>query len=1017
MTKKIYLGSFNNDNKKLLQDKAMDYLKQGKGDKFYYILPNGSLLKKYRQSFINSLEGTFELNLFTFDDVVNEIIGSSHLKSINHPMKSLIIRNILNDLSKKGKLDYYKDFVGMKGFVESCINIILEIKRSLITPIMYLDKCPDKNFFKEMGLIFKEYENVLQEKALTDRESDYLNSISMLEERPEYMDNLEFIIIDEFYDFRPVEIEIIKRLATKNIDIYVNMPFGVDSNNIILNKSLDKLKKLGFVVEPQINEPNNIFENLGQRLFTYDDSKFDFIDNIEVIKSPSSYLELKKIFREIKKHISEGIKLEDISLVILSNSYLNNLYKVSKEESLPLRISKNTSLRKLPLVKEFLNIVKTRISNGGREDTLNRIKSSYFPICDKALKENLEYIVRGQSFSNVDELKGLLTNSKKIKLESHYISDFNNLIENISNELESINIKDNITTYNNYFLKVINKFQVTSVIIEKYNVINEYEIFHRDLSSLERLKDLLHKMEEISLIEKEMTLEDYYLILEDYIAEEEITKGDKNLNGLNVLTPIMARGLNHKILFIAGLSQEEYPSLKNSSFFLSDDNQRILRGIGIEFMDYQERFSNEALKFAALISSCKDKVYMSFSENSLEEGKDIPSIFLDEVLSRIKGENIEEKVNITNIEMDLLINSNIEMTSCPKDFTNTLLNKYYLGDKLDEYIHYHQDKYKDVLDRINKITSIEMKRSQDGFNEYKGLLSDTKISSTLNTTLSNKTYSITYLESYSKCPYYFMLNTYFKIEEMERFVDEFSAIDIGTIYHSVLYSYYNKYRGELSNIIEFVVEDTLNYLREITFKHAAMSGFNKDKNKDLLIIENIYIRLSNFIKEDILRLNSEGIIPWAFEVEFDNEKLNLRGKIDRIDKLSGKDKYIVIDYKSSSYGKRDLDHIMSGLSQQLPVYILSQEDKDVIAGSYITLSDSKYFNAIGVLGEADFITKRQKGALDRTEYNDVLNNSKTFIATIIDKINDGDFSVNPLECSEYCSFKDICRYEDRKEEE
>ena len=199
--REVYIGSFNNGNKEILQKKAISYLKNNKGDKFYYLLPNGDLLKKYRRDFIKSVEGTFDMNLFTFDDVVNEIIESSFLKSIETPMKSLIIRNILKKLSLNGDLIYYKDFVNMKGFTKSCINIIREIKRSLITPESFLSQCPDLSYYKEIGLIYKEYEAVLKDKGLTDRESEYLDSINLLKNKADFLADLEFVIIDEFYEF------------------------------------------------------------------------------------------------------------------------------------------------------------------------------------------------------------------------------------------------------------------------------------------------------------------------------------------------------------------------------------------------------------------------------------------------------------------------------------------------------------------------------------------------------------------------------------------------------------------------------------------------------------------------------------------------------------------------------------------------------------------------------------------------------------------------------------------------
>ena len=1022
--RKVYLGSFNNENKKILQEKAYSYLKENKGDKFYYILPNGDLLKKHRQEFLSNLEATFEMNLFTFDDVVNEIIESRYLKKIDFPIKSLIIRNILKKLSGEGNLVYYNEFVDMKGFAQSCIDIIREIKRSLVISDTYLDNCPNLSFYKEIGLIYKCYENVLIDKFFTDRESDYLCSIEILQNSNDYLINLDYVIIDEFYDFRPVEMAIIKELSKKNIDIFINMPFGKQENNQILNGTVEKLKSIGFEIQYSNKNPINIFEDLGAKLFSNNKDSYDFIENIEITKSPSSYLELKKVFKEVKQKISEGIELEEIGVIILCDSYLDNLSKISTEENLPLSISKTTPLTNLPLIKEFSNLLKTKITNGSKENIINRIKSSYFPLFNQDRKEELEYIVRRLSFNNLEELNSILEDNKNLQIPANDLSHVIQLVDRINFDNQGINDRDKIHNYNRLFLEMLNRFKTANNILNKFSILKDYDIYHRDLLTLEKLKNILLKMDEIAVIQEEMTIEDYYLSFENYLIEESIIEREESVNGLKILNPINARGLSFRFLFIVGLSQEEYPRINNNSFFLSDDNHNILKSIGIDIKDYSERFSNEALKFSTLFSMCRERLYISFNENSQESGNDIPSMFLDEILSRINGDELKEKVVYTNIELDYLISGDIDKVSCEKDFTNTLLYKYYNKEIEDKYIVLHEKNYINKLNDINKITEVQIQRFNDEFNEYRGLLNDLNIKDIIMKDLKDKIYSISYLEAYSKCPYFFLLNNYFNVEEMGRRVEDFNPIDIGTIYHQVLNNYFNIYKDALiANIQTFDVEDTKDNLKELVLKYGSMAGYNTEIKKDLLIIENIYLRLMNFIKEDINRLyiSEDNIIPWEFEVEFgkdtpfdldlNEKKLSLRGKIDRIDKIPDKDYYIVIDYKSSAYGKKDLSHIQKGLSLQLPLYIMSQNHKNVIAGAYSTISDGEFFTAMGILGKASFINKRQKGAMEKEQWDIVLSNTKETIFNIVEKINNGDFSVNPLDCSPYCPFKDICRYE------
>ena len=147
----VYLGPFNNIKKNDLIDKALKSLRKKEGDKFYYLLPNGELLTDYRREFINQVEKTFDINLFTFDNVVKDILKTDLYLTINNAMKGLVIKKAINDLMDEGKIAYYIDLISMEGFIESLGSIIGEIKRSLVHPKDYLKNCPNSLKYKEIA--------------------------------------------------------------------------------------------------------------------------------------------------------------------------------------------------------------------------------------------------------------------------------------------------------------------------------------------------------------------------------------------------------------------------------------------------------------------------------------------------------------------------------------------------------------------------------------------------------------------------------------------------------------------------------------------------------------------------------------------------------------------------------------------------------------------------------------------------------------------------------------------------
>lgn len=1018
----VYLGPFNNSKSEELKNMGLDYLIKNKGNKFYYLLPNGELLREYRRNYIRKVVGTFEINLFTFDDIVNNILKDTIHSRISESMKELLLKEILRDLMLKNKINYYKDFINMEGFIKSTADIIGEIKRSLISPEDYFKNSFNSDFYKEIGVIYEEYEKRLKKFNFIDREGGYYKSIQILNKDNLFFKDLDFIIIDEFYDFRPIEMAILNELVKSDIDIYINIPFDMKKRNSNLNVTIDQLKHLGFDIKYIEHNSKNSFEELAYNLFSEEINEFDLRNSINLIEAPTAYLELRRIFEEIKRLIKNGVNLNAIGLVILNEEYMDSLFNVIKEESIPITINEETPLISLPLVVEFLNIIENRMNNGSKDTVINRIKSNYFKLDDDIERDSLEYIVRSLDFKNLSELS-LIFNSRNMNISMEQVESLKMLIDALITEQGQIPIEDTVENYNKLFIDIFNQFNIETNIFNRYKHKNNYELFKRDLSTLQVLREVFEDMEELSMIINNISLKDYYYSLINYMEEKSVEGIRGKTNSLQIFNPINIRGFQKDVLFVVGLSQADYPKLDTNNYFLNDYYYNELTRLGIDTKTYSERMNNEAIKFASIISSCKRSLYLSYSNN---KDNNISSMFLDEVLGMLKGEGIEEKVNLIHIDFGYLIKKDIKDITNEEDFSKFLIYNYYNGVEDEDLFGIHNYLYGDKFKRINEKIEPEIYRSKEEFSKYSGLMESDEILRDIKNNI-RQTYSISYLESYSRCPYYFMLNNLLEVKEMDREFEEYSPIDIGNVYHEVLRRYYTYYSGDITDFIleknDFSIEETFQYLKEIVNETSVNLGFDLTVKKDLLIIDNIYEKLVNFINEDIKRLSisKEKLIPVGFEVSFGIDKsfnieiegrsLPLVGKIDRIDKLISKDKYVIMDYKSSLYSLRDIDHMRKGLSLQLPVYILSQEDKDIVAGIYGILSSAEFKVQLGILGETKIITGRHKGGVDTEEWSNLMETTKKNILTIVEGIEEGNFSVNPLDCSTYCIYKDICRYD------
>ncbi len=1021
----VYLGPYNNPKTQELFNKALHYLELGKGNSFYYILPNGNLLENYRQKMIEEIKGTFNINLFTFDDIVDRLLEDNFYTCIDREMKEALISKTLRELNEKNRLKYYRNISTKKGFVKSLVEIIGEIKRSLITAEEYLKKCPKEAFYFEIGLIYEEYENQLNNYGLIDREESFFKSLSLLKGDNSFFDDIDFIIIDGFFDFRPQELELLKEITRTSCSIYINIPFNRPRNFNTLLETIEYLKELGFEIENESKGELTYYEKMASSLFDESANKMEPNSHIHMIKAANSHLELKKISEEIKRYNLEGIDLRDMAIVLTNtDEYRNKMFQVFDEEKIPCSLNKDIKLIEIPLIKELIYVLQ--IKEDSKEAIINRIKSNYFNLSNMGEREALEYALRKLRFRSIEDL---IHRSRSDF--SAYVPNLQSILLIIEEEMESIPSEATIREYISFIMKLLDKYHIEEKILDIYNLTGDFNLFLRDISAFNKLKEILDTIIIVSkIIEDKIPLEEFLTLLENYLERESIKEVQGNPRGINIFSPVTARGQKFQVLFLVGLSQGKYPNIVENNFFFKEDNYEELKDIGIDVKNYYERLDKESIIFTTLIAACTHTLYLSYSENATEDEKDIPSLFLDEVLNSIDGETIEEKVNLATVDMDYIIKRDINQLTTKRELSQYLLGNYYEGEYGEElffmYNHIDENTFKEVNNRI----LCEVERNRDEFNQYCGNIGDENIIEDIKNIHKDKIYSISYLESYGKCPYYFLLNNVLNVEEMEREFQDFTPLDRGVINHEVLKEYYYNYREEIQAHIEgkniFNVDETNDYIIEKVEKKMESLGIDLDPKLWQLRIENNVNRILEFIKSDIDRLTKlkKKIAPMDFEIQFgrkepfeievDGLKVPFTGAIDRMDKYIDEDKYIIIDYKNSDYNNRNIDHMKAGLSLQLPLYILSQKDKPIIGALYGIISTGEFQLKIGNVEEKDLVSKRNKGAITEEELEELLDTTKEFIKSYIESIHQGDFSVNPMECSPYCIYKDICRYKEER---
>ncbi len=1024
----IYYGSTDSDQDKELLLMAKDYVRKNKGDKFFYILPNGKLLTEYRRALLEDLKGAFNINAFTFDDIVDRLLDNNSYTFIDKEMKESIISKILIELEQAGEIVYYKELVHTEGFVKSISGIIGEIKRSLINSECFNNKIPNNPFYKEIGIIYSRYEKFLEDNRLMDREESFFKAIEILEKDLSFFDNLDFIVIDKFFSFRPQEIVLLQKIVKAPIDIYINMPFEMEKDYLTVNQTINFLKELDFKVDRGSEREVKTFNDIGNEL------------DIELIKTPNKYLEIKRISQAIKDLYNNGTDLSDINLLVTNpKEYMDTVFKVFREEEIPCSLKEEEILINTPIVRQFLNIVELRVKNYDKQSLINRIKSSYFELCPIYERDKIEFILRKLNFKNIEDLMFIVANKKekykeyiaagKIEYEDNldFMGKLEKILEKIKEETDTIPTTGKVDDFVFSTMNILENYNIVENIINIYHITDKYQLLHRDMTSFTKLEETLGKIgKRMPIVYDNIKIDEFYNTLNRYLEEETVIKTEANRDGVNIVTPITASGIEFKTLFIVGLVQGKYPNIQQDTFFFNENTFNTLKNVGLSLKSYEEKLDNESLQFHIAVANCKKRLYLSYPEHYSENEENIPSIFLDELLNKIDS----KKIKHTNISMDYLIKEDFKDITTIDEFSKHILYKHYLGQDCREEFGLLQDLDNKIIEEIKERNQCELARAKEEFNEYSGVIGDEKLKEDLIELQKDKKTSITFFEAYGKCPYKFLLSYILNLQEMERFLEDFTPLDRGNLYHETLRQYYEKYKEDIKKDILgeeiFIINNTLEEVENIIIRLIKNQGIEEIDNLWKMRIENMANTIVSLVKSDLERQRKAKykLLPEAFEVgfgqrgdfiiPFEDEELKLMGKIDRIDKVHGTNKYVLYDYKSSVYGIKKVKDIVEGVSFQLPIYIMAQYEMDITAAGYINISKGEVSFELVKEEEKNMVNKRRGQAiLNREDRKELMNTVVEYIQEYTNKIQEGDFSIDPKECDEYCIYKDVCRYEGR----
>ena len=427
----IWLGPVLGHNRARLIERCSQLVASNRSDEFLYLAASRPLLELVTQQILDGQKnrGVWgELPVYLFRGFVRRILTTAvdadgrrlppriPIDRDELPLKRSLVSQVLAQLQTNRQLKVLAPLASRDGCVNTISTLVGEIQRAGKSPEELTKIIAERkqdlssestsgksqiDYDTEVALIYSTYCELLERNQLTEDDADQLRALNVLRGQAQlpWLGNVSLLILDGFFDFTPVQGEILRNLIPAIPETLVNLDYD-ETNPEIFLPFQETIHQLGSITsfEKKLTSErvatDGVLSRLRSNLFNTEISVDPSTSADTTAQSNIRYLEcgdrdteIRTIAREIKRLVlSENYNLADIALVVRQRaSYATSIARVMREESVPCDLEPRVDTDDVPAIRAVLKLlaILEEISSG--DDVALRIspladliKSEYF---------------------------------------------------------------------------------------------------------------------------------------------------------------------------------------------------------------------------------------------------------------------------------------------------------------------------------------------------------------------------------------------------------------------------------------------------------------------------------------------------------------------------------------------------------------------------------------------------------------------------------------------------------------
>jgi ATP-dependent helicase/nuclease subunit B len=1000
--------------------------------------------------------GILHIDVLSFARLTHRVfeeMGGNRIPVLDDTGKSLVLQKVAT--SCESKLPVLGSHLRKQGYIHEVKSALSEFMQYGIAPDD-LDEwitCSQKrgalrSKLEDLQTLYRAFTQYIEGHFITTEET--LDVLCKILPNSKLIKK-SLVVFDGFTGFTPIQERVITQIMSLSAETIVTITMGEKENPFSLKgeqelfylskKTVNRL--LALAKEANIERGNDVYLTMGEHsrfatneplatlereLFRSPNQPYGFPqDRIRIWEASSLQEEVRQtgrlILEQIRKH---KYAFRDIALIVGDlESYAPSIEVIFEEMGIPCFLDQTKGIVLNPMTESIKSVLQLLIKDFQAESVLRYLRSGISPLQPREVDLLEEYIVQ-TGIRGMRKWDDYFTRKTAGMSESEEeLIQLNDLRKRFMDSIEpfchTLSLKKNHPAKEYvvclYEFLIRNHVQDQLLAYERRFDQAQDASRAKEYAQIYRLViDLLDQIYAL-LGEEPISLQDFADILQAGFGEIRVGAIPQSINKVLVGDVERTRLKQVKTLFFLGVNDGNIPKGAKMGGIVSDIDREFLRESGMELAPTpREQMFIQKLYLYMNVTKPSEYLYLSYSRVT-REGKAIRPSYLIDLIRKLF------------LELSVEIPQTDPVCEQITTYGQGLL---HLANELREYVAGRDNRelftlytvYGQEQEARNKRERIQ----NAAFSRYQETGLSKAIAQALFSMKIDDTYvlenSISRLETYAACAYRHFMEYGLSLKERSEF--SFESVDMGTVYHEVLARFSNTLENSPYTWFNFTEEYAEQSVDELLTAYA--SQYKATVLYDNARNEYAVTRMKRILTKTVLTLKEQlakGVfVPDAFELSFASandmksvtialsaeEKMILRGRVDRIDIAQSEDKvYVkVIDYKSGPH-QFDLAALYHGLQLQLVVYMNAamemearkHPDKEIIPAALLyyhiedptvetqtELSDeelhqliAKKLRMMGVVNEAeDVIAKIDQTMTDRSD------------VVVLDRKKDGTFS-------------------------